>query len=132
MRAADPIVITVMRWQMGPGKDPFSEHVPPDGITYQWVRTALCGEPDPQSLVSRVESGWQFVAPQRHRTAVTCPLSEAITTTGLVLMERPTVEVDWERAKERAVAEKWIEDILAQLRAMGFEVEVKHGEDTTT
>lgn len=132
MAVADPTVITVMRWQMGPGKDPFAALSPPDGMTYQWVRTAICGEADPKALVSRVASGWTFVPINRHADAVTCPLSEAIHMTGLVLMERPTGEVDWECAKERAIAEKWSEDILAQLRAMGFEVEVKHGEDNNT
>lgn len=72
--------------------DPFSIK-PPEGLTYQWVRTALLGEPDPANVAARVENGWTFVAPSIHPDAPTATLDTSIESGGLVLMQKPTSEV---------------------------------------
>ncbi len=86
--------------------DPWSIKAP-DGTTYQWVRCALLGEPDPQNVKDRLDNGWKFVEPARHVGAPTSTAEKAIETCGLILMEKPTVEVEKtleaerEHAKER-------------------------------
>lgn len=84
--------------------DPFSITAP-SGTTYQWVRTALLGEPDPANVAARVENGWTFVAPTLHPGAPTATLGNAIESSGLVLMQRPTAEVEAQLLKEREQAE---------------------------
>ena len=81
-----------------PAADPFAIQAP-EGITYQWVRTALLGEPDPANVEARLCNGWRFVSPSRHPSAPTAQLGATVEMSGLVLMERPTADVE---AQERA------------------------------
>lgn len=83
--------------------DPFAIK-PPAGLTYQWVRTALLGEPDPANVAARVENGWTFVAPSIHPDAPTATLDISIENGGLVLMQKPTSEVMAQLAKDHAAA----------------------------
>lgn len=69
--------------------DPWSIQAPP-GITYQWVRTAILGEPDPWNVQARIDNGWTFVAPSDHPGAPVSTVQAAIETHGLILMEKPT------------------------------------------
>lgn len=79
--------------------DPFAIQAP-QGLTYQWVRTALLGVPDPENVVLRLRNGWQFVEPLAHPSASTSTLNETIETGGLVLMWRSTSDVEAQRIKE--------------------------------
>ena len=81
--------------------DPFAIKAP-DGITYQGVRTALCGEPDPENVQLRLDNGWTFVRPATHPGAPVSSLGHAVETGGLVLMEQPTYLVEERKARERA------------------------------
>lgn len=92
--------------------DPFDIQAP-TGTTYQWVRCALLGEPDPANVTARVENGWTFVTPATHPGAPTATLGASIEACGLVLMQRPTVEVEAQSARERA-------EIEAGWAAQGF------------
>lgn len=89
--------------------DPFAIKAP-DGTTYQWVRTALYGEPDPENVRLRLTNGWKFVAPDLHANAPTSKLGDVVEHGGLVLMEKPTVDVkaeqdrDWKRRNLVAIA----------------------------
>lgn len=69
------------------------EIVPPPGWTYQWVRCALLGEPDPENVQKRLDNGWQFVVPGAHPGAPVSTVAEAVASDGLILMEKPTVQV---------------------------------------
>lgn len=73
--------------------DPWAIVAPP-GTTYQWVRTALLGEPDPANVQARIDSGWKFVVPDLYPGAPVSTVEKAIETSGLILMEKPTIEVE--------------------------------------
>ena len=77
----------------------------PFGTTYQWVRCALLGEPDPLNVEKRLENGWTFVAPSLHPGAPLSTAERAIETCGLILMEKPTIEVNKALAVERKAIE---------------------------
>lgn len=93
--------------------DPFSIR-PPDGTTYQWVRCALLGEPDPANVEARLENGWRFV-----ETAIpgapTATLGNAIEAHGLVLMERPTADIEAQTVRERAERDGRLEKRFSHL-----------------
>lgn len=44
-----------------PAVDVLESAKPPAGITYQWVRTHLMGEPDVENVEKRIQNGWTFV-----------------------------------------------------------------------
>jgi len=80
----------------------------PPGLTYQWVRTALLGVPDPENVQKRLDNGWIFVGPDTHAGAPVSTLGTAVEHGGLVLMAKATSEVE----KSLAVAlaeqeERW-------------------------
>lgn len=72
--------------------DPWSIKAPP-GWTYQWVRTALLGEPDPENVEKRLNNGWAFVVPETHPGAPVSTVEKAIETSGLILMQKRTADV---------------------------------------
>lgn len=74
----------------------------PDGTTYQWVRTALLGEPDPENVRLRLTNGWKFVTPAEQPGAPTYELGNAVENGGLVLMQKPTADVQAQLAEDRA------------------------------
>ncbi len=76
----------------------------PDGWTYQWVRTAVMGEPDPENVRKRLDNGWRFVKPEAHPGAPVATVERAIAMLGLILMERPTVEVEAQRTADHNAA----------------------------
>lgn len=84
--------------------DPFAI-VAPDGWTYQWVRTALMGTPDPANVQARIDNNWTFVAPAQHPGAPVAKLEDAIETVGLILMQKTTIDVEKDAAKERQAHE---------------------------
>lgn len=97
--ATDPVVI--------PAIDPWAIKAP-DGIIYQWVRTALLGVPDPANVAARLDNGWLFVAPSIHPGAPVSTVERAIEACGLILMEKPTVEVVKALQAEReAMGKRW-------------------------
>lgn len=98
-------VVAVLPKMAVPATDPF-KIVAPDGITYQWVRTALLGVPDPENVQGRLDTGWSFVTPSAHPGAPTSSLGHAIEETGLILMQKPTFKVAEDAAREKAEQEK--------------------------
>lgn len=70
---------------------------PPSGMTYQWVRTHLMGEPDIENVEARIQNGWTFVRPKDQPHMPTEDAALAIENGGLILMEKPTAAVDAER-----------------------------------
>lgn len=84
-----------------PAVDPFAIQAP-EGTTYQWVRSALLGEPDPANIEVRLSNGWRFVSPSTHPQAPTATVGDAVEWGGLVLMERPTADVQAQLAQEQA------------------------------
>jgi hypothetical protein len=73
--------------------DPWGIKAPP-GWTYQWVRSALLGEPDPENVQKRLDNGWTFVLPAAHPGAPVSTVQKAIETSGLILMQKTTAAVD--------------------------------------
>lgn len=75
------------------GSDKFAvpEHLVPDGMTYQWVRTEVYGKPDPQHLAEMEQRNWRPVPESRHPGRWTLGKSDnPIVVDGLMLMEIPT------------------------------------------
>ena len=66
----------------------------PPGWTYNWVRSALLGEPDPENVQRRLDLGWRFVEPSRHPELAAMPAEEAVDAFGLILMEKQTALID--------------------------------------
>lgn len=79
---------------------PATEAVPPPGITYNWVRTSLLGEPDMENLEGRINNGWTFVRPSAHPEMQTEDAAIAFEHGGLILMQCSTAEVEARRAAE--------------------------------
>lgn len=84
----------------------------PPGITYQWVRTALMGEPDMENLQNRLDSGWTFVRPSAHPEMPVTDAAIAFETGGLILMEMPTVEVERRRYEHQSRHKHWRPEAL--------------------
>lgn len=78
------------------------EITPPPGVTYMWVRTALMGTPDPENVEKRLKNGWKFVEAAQVPRASTATLEHAIEAQGLVLMEKPTAQVETQQAEVNA------------------------------
>jgi hypothetical protein len=76
----------------------------PDGMTYQWIRSSLLGEPDVANIEWRLSKGWTFVSPLTHPELPTSDIDDAIGQGGLVLMQKPTIDVEAGRAAEQALA----------------------------
>ena len=94
---------------------------PPDGTTYQWVRSALLGVPDPDNIEQRLSNGWAFVLPDTHPGAPTSTVERAIEASGLILMQKPTAAVQ----KSLAAA---LEAQEAEWAARGFHMPQKETE----
>jgi hypothetical protein len=75
-----------------PPIDPFAITAPP-GWTYQWVRCALLGEPDPENVQARIDNNWTFVEPAAHPGAPVSTAQAAIEACGLILMQKPTADI---------------------------------------
>jgi hypothetical protein len=73
----------------------------PPGWTYQWVRSALLGEPDPLNVQRRLDNGWTFVAPSQHPELPAYAADEAIEGFGLILMQKETAKI------EKVVPAQW-------------------------
>lgn len=84
-----------------PGMPPVTA---PDGWTYQWIRSSLLGEPDVANLEFRLSKGWTFVSPADHPDLPRSDIDDAIEQGGLVLMQKPTAQVEMARAAERQAA----------------------------
>lgn len=70
---------------------------PPEGFTYQWVRTHLMGEPDIQNVEDRIQNGWTFVLPKEQPHLPKEDAALAIENGGLILMQKPTADVEAEK-----------------------------------
>ncbi len=81
--------------------DPFGQILPPDGTTYQWITSAVMGQPCPENVEGFLSRGWKFVAPSSHPGAPTASAENAIATMGLILVEKPTIEQEKTRQAER-------------------------------
>ncbi len=95
--------------------DPWAITAPP-GTTYQWVRTALLGDPDPANVQARLDNGWKFVTPSTHPGAPVSTVEHAIETQGLILMGKPTVEVEKFAASEKAARQTTLPEMLSSPR----------------
>lgn len=65
----------------------------PPGLTYQWVRTSIMGDPDPANVQLRLDNGWIFVGPDTHKGAPVSTVGTAIETGGLILMAKASSEI---------------------------------------
>lgn len=70
----------------------------PEGVTYEWARTALLGEPDLENIERRIANGWTFVTQEAHPGIEFTGFAEVVERNGLALMQKPTIDV--ERARE--------------------------------
>lgn len=100
-----------------PLDDPFSQILPPDGTTYQWITSAVMGQPCPENVEGFLSRGWKFVLPSAHPGAPTASAENAIATCGLILMQKPTVEQEKTRQAEREAAAE-----MLRVGAGGFTV----------
>jgi hypothetical protein len=78
----------------------------PDGWTYEWARCSLMGEPDPENIEKRIANGWEFVSPDTHpeiAAVAKMTADQALDVGGLILMQKPTVEVEKARAAQSAI-----------------------------
>ncbi len=66
------------------------QHMIPDGMVYQWVRTEVYGKPDVQNIARMQQKGWQGVPSDRH-AGRWLPVEHKgpIIVDGLMLMELP-------------------------------------------
>ena len=80
-----------------PPVDVLNAAKPPDGTTYQWVRTHLLGVPDIENVEARINNGWTFVAPRDQPHMPVADAELAVENGGLILMQKPTVLVEAER-----------------------------------
>jgi len=83
---------------------PTATLTPPPGITYNWVRTALMGEPDMANLEDRLNNGWTFVRPSAHPEMPVENAAIAFERHGLILMQCPTIECALRRTFEQFVS----------------------------
>ena len=90
---------------MAPEFDPWAITAPP-GITYNWVTCAVMGEPTDRFVEDFLSRGWKFVAPAAHPEAPTSTAEKAIGFGGLILMEKPTVEVEKWRLEQQREAKR--------------------------
>lgn len=66
------------------------EHMIPDTVKYQWVRTEVYGKPDPQNQAMMLQKGWQSVPAERHPGRwLPANATGPIIVDGLMLMELP-------------------------------------------
>lgn len=72
--------------------------VAPEGVTYQWV--AVNEDPEAPALKRRLANGWTCVDPKLHRHILS-ERGDRIYIRGLVLLQKPTIEVEKTRAAER-------------------------------
>lgn len=77
----------------------FPPELIPDGMTYQWVRESIVGQPDGGNILSRGRKGWQAVPQDRHP-------DHLVAYDGLRLYEAPTVFVEMARKEEAALAHR--------------------------
>lgn len=91
----------------------------PDGITYQWIRSHLFGEPDTANIEFRLSKGWTFVVPDAHPYLKTYALEEVVETGGLVLMQKPTAEVEKARQAEIDAGNALLDDPWRNPESMG-------------
>lgn len=67
---------------------------PPDGMTYNWKRVFITqDDPDLENIARMVMYGWKPVPLSRHPEMPANPVSYWIEHGGLVLMEKPTMDI---------------------------------------
>lgn len=78
----------------------------PEGMTYQWCRKSIWGQPDISHMVGLQENGWTPVPADRH-SGLFMPNGHVgdIERDGLVLMERPVELTAEARAEDKAAAD---------------------------
>jgi hypothetical protein len=90
-----------------PPVDVLNAAKPPEGVTYQWVRTHLLGVPEIENVEARINNGWTFVAPRDQPHLPVADAELAVENGGLILMQKPTALVDADRlAQYKANLEK--------------------------
>jgi hypothetical protein len=87
---------------------PFDDVQAPPGWTYEWARSSLMGEPDPLNIKNRLDNGWTFVPvadqPQLALYAAVT-VDDAIEDGGLILMQKPTANVELVRQMQQERAD---------------------------
>ncbi len=76
---------------------------PPPGVTYNWVRTWLMGEPDFANVEERIDNGRTFVRPSAHPRMLVEDAAVAFERRGLILMQCPTIECALRHAAEQFI-----------------------------
>ena len=69
--------------------DAFAAPTAPQGISYEWKRMEVYGQPDPKNQVAVARTGWEAVPARRHPEMMPKGSDGPITRDGMMLMERP-------------------------------------------
>lgn len=106
--AGTAVIAVLPKVPLAPAQPAIAEAVPPPatltpphGMTYNWVRTSLMGEPDIENLEDRISNGWTFVRPSAHPDMPVEDAAIAFERRGLILMECPTVDCALRNALEQ-------------------------------
>lgn len=92
----------------------------------------MLGEDDRANVEGRLQNGWRFVGVSAHPTIHRVVLSNLLEEpSAMVLMQRPTADVQAQFAHEHAERTKLLEDAKAKLIADGIAVSITNGEKTT-
>lgn len=92
-----------------PFLDPYAVEAP-EGITYQWVSSSICGEPNPMNIQARLDNGWTFVSPVEHPTLATSAVSQAVERGGLILMQKQSALIE----PPKALHQRCFDEMLMQ------------------
>lgn len=95
----DPVIIALLNPDGGITPPDLA---PPAGTNYHWANLTVMGTPDLEGMQKKLRDGWTFVPPSAHHGASAMPLDEAIECQAFCLMEKATILVQEQRARERA------------------------------
>ncbi len=129
--AGTAVIAVLPKVPLAPAQPAIAEAVPPPtaltpphGMTYNWVRTSLMGEPDLANLEERIDHGWTFVRPSAHPDMPVEDAAIAFERHGLILMQCPTLECELRTAEEHfRKRHRLPAEVLKQIVPSGYVVQ---------